>query len=343
MRSNRPGSLAAAAIRLTRGEHGGTHDRVDVHPRPWPLAGAGGGCRPDRLGLGRLRQRLVERWLVRRRRFGRGHARHRLEFRPQDGRSGARVRADRADADEGHVRDAADLREQRPDEARRRPRVVVHALAGREDADLDAGPGARVLRRHPDHRRRRGLLPAAPHRYEGQPVLPARRRHRGQEGRQHGGADQRDAQCGPAVHPAQPGAVGRQLEGRHGQRRHHRREGRGREVPQRRLRRVRPVRAEVARRGQSGRTHEEPEVQRSGQARLRHRRHPQRQSGHPGAQRPEGRLPGRVGPLAETRSRAWTRARSPSPAGRPLTRSSCCSTRVPRSRPPPATRSTSRP
>ena len=118
-----------------------------------------------------------------------------------------------------------------------------------------------------------------------------------QEGRHHGRADQRDAQSGPAVHPAQPGAVGRQLKGRHGQRRHHRREGRGREVPQRRLRRVRPVRAEVARRGQPGRAHEEPEVQRSGQARLRHRRHPQRQSGHPGAQRPEGRLPGRAGPL----------------------------------------------
>ena len=42
----------------------------------------------------------------------------------------------------------------------------------------------------------------------------------------HGGADQREAERGPAVHPAQPGAVGRQLEGRHGQRRHHRRQGR---------------------------------------------------------------------------------------------------------------------
>ena len=294
MRSSRRGAPVAGAVHLARREHGGAHDRVDVGPRPF--AGAGGGRRAHRVGPGRLRRRLGGRGRVRRRLRGRD-ARHRLELRPQDGRSGPRVRADRTDAHQGHVRDAADLRQQRPDEARRRPRVGVHALVGREDADPHAGPGARVLRRHPDHRRRRGLLPAAPHRDEGQPLVPARRRHRGEEGRQHGGVDQRDAERGPAVHPAQPGAVGRQLEGRHGQRRHHRREGRRREVPQRRFRGLRPVRAEVARRGQPGRADQEPEVQRPGQAGLRHRRHPQRQSRHPGAQRPEGRFPGRVGPL----------------------------------------------
>ena len=70
----------------------------------------------------------------------------------------------------------------------------------------------------------------------------------------------RDAQRGPAVHPAQPGARLVNCKVVTAERRHHRREGQGRAVPQRRLRRVRPVRARVVRRGQPGRAHDEPEV-----------------------------------------------------------------------------------
>ena len=156
-----------------------------------------------------------------------------------------------------------------------------------------------------------------PDRHEGQPVVPARRRHRRQEGRQHRGADQREAErrrC-PFILPNPALAIvnSKVVKANGGTTDD---EGRGREVPQRRpppgsgpyvLKSLDVASQAVLTKNPKYNGPDKPAydnvVIRNVKAR------------HPGAQRPEGRLARSRSTSPATRCRGWTRARSRSPAG----------------------------
>ena len=149
-------------------------------------------------------------------------ARRRPLLRDQDSRSPACLRADGFDCRPRYLRHVLHVQGRRPGAPDTAARPLVDGVQGREDICLQPSEERPLRGRNAAHLRRRRLLVSAPDQPQGQPVFPARRRHRLGAWQVHGRAALDHPGDGAAVDPDEHVARDRQLEARAQARRHFR-------------------------------------------------------------------------------------------------------------------------